>query len=117
MSDELTNDQIEKFRRKLLELQGELKALLATTRAETRPVDLGAPIGRLSRMDAMQQQSMAKANRRGHEIRLQQISAALAAIDSGNYGFCKSCEEPIGYARLTARPETPLCLECQSRRE
>ena len=42
---------------------------------------------------------------------------ALARIADGEYGACLSCEEPVGYARLKARPETPFCIACQARRE
>ncbi len=117
MSEELTTEQVLELEQRLIELQQELKQLLRTSEVGTHPVDLGQPIGRLSRMDAMQQQNMAKASRRSHEIRLQQISAALCAIKEGEYGLCKGCVEPIGFGRLTARPETPFCVGCQSRRE
>lgn len=117
MSHALTAIQIEELHSELLRLRDELRQLLSTTAAESKPVDLATPIGRLSRMDAMQQQSMAQANRRGHEVRLQQIAAALTLIRSSDYGLCRACEEPIGYPRLKARPESPFCLECQDSRE
>ncbi len=117
MAEELTDQQTEQLQKKLLQLRDELKALLENTEEGAKPVDLGQPIGRLSRMDALQQQSMAKASRRSHQIRLQQVGAALEAIKKEDFGLCKNCEEPIGMARLSARPETPYCLECQGRRE
>ena len=117
MNDELTTIQIDELQAELLRLQDELRKLLKASKNESKPVDLGTPIGRLSRMDAMQQQSMAQANRRGHEVRLQQITAALTLIRSDDYGLCRSCEEPISYPRLKARPESPFCLDCQSSRE
>jgi RNA polymerase-binding transcription factor DksA len=43
---------------------------------------------------------------------LQAIDAALARIESGEYGICKKCEEPIEGDRLRALPETPLCVVC-----
>lgn len=117
MNDELTTTQIDELHAELLRLQQELRKLLDASKDESKPVDLGTPIGRLSRMDAMQQQSMAQANRRSHEVRLKQITAALTLIHSEDFGLCRSCEEPIGYARLKARPESPFCLDCQSNRE
>jgi RNA polymerase-binding transcription factor DksA len=68
-------------------------------------------------MDALQQQHMAQAGIAALERRLKQIDAALAAVDSGAYGLCCKCEEPIGYKRLKARPETPFCLQCQAESE
>jgi len=54
------------------------------------------------------------------EHRLTQLAAvrhALAKFDSGDYGDCESCGEPIGHSRLEARPEAPLCIGCQTKRE
>jgi DnaK suppressor protein len=65
----------------------------------------------------MQRQQMVVANRRRAEQRLKQVLAALARVKSGDYGFCLASDEPIGYARLKARPETPFSLEAQARIE
>jgi RNA polymerase-binding protein DksA len=43
---------------------------------------------------------------------LQAIDAALARIESGTYGSCQRCGDPIGGDRLRAIPETPLCIVC-----
>jgi len=54
------------------------------------------------------------------EHRLAQLAAirhALAKFDSGDYGACESCGEPIGVSRLDARPEASLCIKCQTRIE
>ena len=47
------------------------------------------------------------------DLRLRQVRQALAGFESGRYGLCRRCEDPIGYARLEARPESPYCLDCQ----
>ena len=109
----LTDEQIHDFESRLNALRGELEALLETTSEGAKPVDLDQPIGRVSRIDAIQQQKMISANRRGIEIRLLQAHAAMTTIENGEYGECKRCEEDIGYGRLKARPETPLCVQCQ----
>jgi len=48
---------------------------------------------------------------------LHKIDAALARIDDGTYGYCEETGEPIGLARLEARPVATLCVEAQERRE
>ena len=48
---------------------------------------------------------------------LKKISQSLARLDSGDYGFCDETGEPIGLARLLARPTATLTLEAQQRRE
>jgi DnaK suppressor protein len=48
---------------------------------------------------------------------LKKISQSLARLESGEYGYCDETGEPIGLARLLARPTATLSLEAQQRRE
>ena len=111
--NELSALHVEELRGVLQRLQVELEQSLRATRDGTRPVDLGQPIGRLTRMDAIQQQNLSAASRRSIDLRLKQVIQAIGLIEIGDYGACRRCEEPIGYARLEARPESPYCLGCQ----
>ncbi len=55
---------------------------------------------------------------RDRERRLiMKIRDALARIENGTFGTCESCEEPIGAARLKARPVTELCIDCKTEQE
>jgi len=115
---ELTDAQLRELGEDLRDLEEELNEALALAEEGSKPVKLDQQaVGRLSRMDAMQQQAMASSNKRNTATRLALARSAIALFDDGDYGFCRSCEEPIGYARLKARPETPLCLLCQGGRE
>jgi DnaK suppressor protein len=115
--DELTAAQLGELREMILRQCRELEELLESSSESSKPVALDEPIGRLSRMDAMQQQQMAIASRQSQTQRLQLLRNALQAIERDNYGDCRICEEPIGYQRLKVRPESPFCLSCQSRSE
>lgn len=114
---ELTDAQVDELAADLRQLEADMAATLESTEAEGKPVDLEEPIGRLSRMDAIAQREVSKAGRRQQTRELSQVRAALAAVASGEYGLCRSCDEPIGYRRLKARPHSPVCLRCQSERE
>lgn len=48
---------------------------------------------------------------------LKKVQQSIASIDSGDYGWCEETGEPIGVARLLARPTATLSLEAQQRRE
>jgi len=48
---------------------------------------------------------------------LKKVQQSIASIDSGEYGWCEETGEPIGVARLLARPTATLSLEAQQRRE
>ena len=71
-------------------------------------------VGRLSRMDALQAQAMAKASGQRRATQLREIDAALRRIDDGRYGDCERCEEPINPRRLEADPTARLCIDCAS---
>jgi DnaK suppressor protein len=45
------------------------------------------------------------------------ITNCLQTIEAGTYGICEGCEEPIGIARLKARPVTSFCIDCKTRQE
>ena len=115
--NELSKKQRDELQQELIQLQEELRKLLEDSNDGAQPVSLDEPIGRLSRMDAMQQQSMVQANRRTAQTRLARIDTALRRFADEEYGLCASCEEEIGYARLKAQPEAPFCIECQSNKE
>jgi len=113
----VTAEQEQLLINELQNLQTQLTDLLERTKANSEPVDLDQPIGRLSRIDAIQQQKMAAAARKRNETRLRMTEAALANAREGDYGLCRNCEEDIEFARLQARPETPFCLTCQQEME
>ena len=48
---------------------------------------------------------------------LKKVEKSIRMIDDGSYGFCEETGEPIGVARLIARPTATLSLEAQERRE
>jgi DnaK suppressor protein len=117
MSEPLTDAELRELEERLRRTRAEIEAALASSEDSERPVDLEEPIGRISRMDAIQQQKMATASRRRLERRLRAIVAATDRLAGGAYGDCALCDDPIGFGRLSARPETPLCMPCQSERE
>lgn len=69
-------------------------------------------VGRLSRMDALQGQAMAKAEEQRRQMALRRISGALQRIEHQNFGECIECGEWIGAKRLTWDPLVLKCIEC-----
>ena len=106
------------LRDRLESLARELEDGLRSSAEAARPVELDQPaIGRVSRIDAIQQQKMIEANRDAQRARLHAVQSALARIDEDEFGECRACGEEIGLGRLRARPESNTCIECQSARE
>lgn len=73
--------------------------------------------GRLSRMDALQGQAMAKAGQERADQELERIERALARMERGDYGLCLDCDEMIAVGRLRADPSAALCIRCASKRD
>lgn len=69
-------------------------------------------VGRLSRMDAMQQQAMAQAQERRRSTERKRIAAALERLDAGEWGYCVRCGNEIAEARLRHDPSVPVCVGC-----
>lgn len=69
-------------------------------------------VGRLSRMDAMQGQAMAKAEEQRRQLALRRITGALSRIETGEYGECIECGEWIGARRLEGDPLVLKCIDC-----
>lgn len=96
-----------------LELSG-LQQASDDTAESRKPVELDQQsVGRLSRMDAMQNQAMASALDARRHSRIRAIEAALGRIDTGDFGFCEACGEPIPFERLSLDPTFLRCVGCQ----
>ena len=107
-----------KCTRLLNELKATLEAVNATGLASAETVELDQTrMGRLSRMDAMQQQEMSKATNQRRKLKLIQIESALARIDNDDYGYCNECDELINPKRLEHNPAATLCIQCASAKE
>ncbi|SET24575.1 TraR/DksA family transcriptional regulator [Oceanicella actignis] len=107
----------EELRRRFLpRLQAERAALAQasqSTEADRRPVELDQQsVGRLSRMDAMQQQAMARAQEARRRARIRALDAAIRRIGTEDYGWCDSCGEFIGEERLALDPALTRCRAC-----
>ena len=99
----------ERLEAKREELEG-LSALSKQAR-ETVELDQQA-VGRLSRMDAMQQQAMAEAQERTRRLDLQRIDMAFRRMNDGDYGYCTYCDEEIPDQRLAIDPMAERCVNC-----
>ena len=106
------------WRARLLTLREELESVSATGDESAAIVELDqSKVGRLSRMDAMQAQAMAKASSNRRQAMLVKISAALKRMDDGDFGFCRDCEEPINPKRLEFDPTAVYCIDCANKGE
>ncbi|MEM8582940.1 MAG: TraR/DksA C4-type zinc finger protein [Bacteroidota bacterium] len=69
-------------------------------------------IGRISRMDAINNQAVVQASLRQAKAKLAKLQHGLSSIDEPNFGKCKRCGRDIPPMRLVLMPESPFCVRC-----
>ncbi len=82
---------------------------------QTAPVPPSVAIGRLTRMDAIQQKSMAEANLKSAKKLISNLKIALDKLDDQDFGVCVTCKKQIPLERILAIPEAKLCVQCVPR--
>src|SRR5271157_205821 len=103
------------------ETRGEYRRLLLDKRAEVM-AGLGVRFDTLARMGRVAEEDQAQIS---HDefvslringldyAQLRLIEEALDRLDSGDYGICLACEQPIAPKRLAALPWARYCVSCQ----
>lgn len=76
------------------------------------PVAPDDAIGRISRMDAINNKSIVEASLRNIETRLDQLQKISQVAREKEFGLCIECHKPIPFERLKIRPEIRLCATC-----
>ncbi|WP_299353009.1 TraR/DksA C4-type zinc finger protein [uncultured Shimia sp.] len=69
-------------------------------------------VGRLSRMDALQSQAMAKANQARRDAKKMALQLALQRLADGEFGYCDDCGDEIAAQRLRFDPSVVRCISC-----
>lgn len=113
--DYMNAQQLEFFRRRLTDLEKELRANADQTTVNLRETTVVPdPADRAT----IEEEHALELRTRDRERKLlKKVQAAIKRIDDGDYGYCEETGDPIGVARLMARPTATLSLEAQQRRE
>ena len=81
----------------------------------TAPIAPENAIGRVSRMDAINNRSVNEAARRKTVRRLKSLELALERSTESSFGLCRGCGAEIPMGRLLLLPESVLCVQCAQR--
>jgi DnaK suppressor protein len=112
-----TKAQLDKFK---IQLNERREALIKQAQNTLQSDMVLSPDDRFDEVDQASSEYMQAFNfrLRGRErFLIDKIELALRKIDTGTFGICEECEEPISLKRLQARPETPLCIQCKEAQE
>lgn len=109
----LTAEQIEELRAELDRVLAKLERSMRATAEAMRPVQLDqSAVGRLSRIDSLQNQGLTRNLQEREQAKLGQVAAAFRRLEEGSYGTCTECGGEIPFERLLVFPETPTCAGC-----
>lgn len=116
----MDNTTISKIKKVIRKQISELEQQLNLCKIATQTVELDQTLaGRVSRIDAIQQQKMAQSSFARDKNRLLKLNNVLKRLseeqqsNDQEYGRCEECEEEIAIARLMVKPESTNCIACQ----
>ena len=78
----------------------------------TSPISPENAVGRISRMDAINNKTINDRTLRKAEEKLKKLKLSLSRIDDPNFGTCMKCSSPIQEGRLLLLPEEEKCINC-----
>lgn len=78
----------------------------------TKPVEPENAIGRISRMDAINNKSVIEAALRKANLKHEKLKIALSKVDDSDFGFCVRCHKPIPLGRILIMPQARSCVNC-----
>ena len=105
-------DEKNKIRTKLADEIKETKKKISKYLQLSLPISPENAIGRISRMDAINNKSVLEAVLREAQSKLIQLKNTIKKIEGPDFGLCKMCKKNIPFGRLMIRPESELCVNC-----
>ncbi|MFK7920967.1 MAG: TraR/DksA family transcriptional regulator [Bacteroidia bacterium] len=93
----------------------ELNERITQLKDLTKPISPDNAIGRISRMDAINNKSVNDAGLRSAEATFKKLNRQLENIDKKDFGNCSRCGNPIRFERLLFMPESMKCISCAQR--
>jgi DnaK suppressor protein len=103
---------IEEIREKIRAEIVKTESVIVDYEELTKPISPDDSIGRLTRMDAIQNKSVAEAALRQSRDKLNKLRYALSHLDDPEFGKCAKCGNKIPVGRILLRPESPYCVHC-----
>lgn len=101
-----------KLKESIIEAIAKTKKQIAEYKELTRPVEPENAIGRISRMDAINNKSVTEAALRKAQSKLEGLNFALANINNDDFGICIKCKGQIPAGRILYMPQARTCVKC-----
>jgi DnaK suppressor protein len=108
----MTSKQKQQLEELVHEKMSQTKQLIAELEELTKPIPLDASIGRISRMDAINNKTINEASLRDKKNQLKKLERALENLPNKDFGVCTRCGNNIPFGRLEYMPYTTRCVAC-----
>jgi len=108
----LTASEIDKIRGIITSQLNKLELDIKEYTELTKPISPENAIGRISRMDAINNKSVNEAALRNSKNRQQRLKRTLAELDSSSFGLCRQCGNEIELEKLLVMPDSVRCVTC-----
>ena len=103
---------MEEIEKNILDEITKTEKLIAEYKELTLPVAPDDAIGRISRMDAINNKSVTEASLRLAEVKLKNLQRVLSRVGTPDFGICIKCGKAIPAGRILFRPESLTCVDC-----
>ncbi len=113
----MTQRELDKLRKLITSTITELQESDIYLEEATQPIAPSVALGRLTRMEAIGEKSVNEARHIKVKQRLERLGNALNRIDEGSYGRCIRCGNEIPFGRLSAVPESLICVPCAEKKK
>jgi len=108
----ITYEQKEYLKATILEKLILLDEVIKSLKEDTKPISPDNSIGRISRMDAINNKSVAEEALRKALDKYRGLKESLSMIDEEDFGKCQNCKKEINFKRISFMPEIRRCVKC-----
>jgi DnaK suppressor protein len=102
----------EQLKPKIADKIAKLELDIVQLKLQSQPISPENAIGRISRMDAINNKSVIEAALRNSERKLEGLKRALERINDPDFGKCSKCGRPLQAGRMLVMPESLHCVNC-----
>jgi len=110
----MTNKERKQIKNKIIEDIAHINEQIVELEAKTQPIAPDCSLGRLTRVEAMNEKAVNDKILDESRITLKRLQSALNRVDRESFGICVECEDDIAIGRMMIRPESVRCIACAS---
>ncbi len=102
----------EELKQRILSEISKTEKIIEGYKELTKPISPDDAIGRVSRMDAINNKSVTESSLRQAEEKLRGLNHVFSQLGTPEFGLCIRCKTPIPMGRILFRPESVYCVKC-----